>query len=305
MTQVEANQVNHDSELLVNTLCQHEFVVLPTRGNGSYIAVRTYQNHGAVCCDILVFRLVKETGIALRREVTLLIQTLKHLQSQLPDSPHHLNSNFQSHAISFLGKKAHVLTYSTTQPLYCQMVPLILYQTDDFLSSIRDHVTAYPAQVMHTNNLDEFLTQNLPQRTFSSDTQSPNVQELKKSYQKLGLSLIMFPLFLGLSGILASLGLFPIALITLTLGIVGPIILLHRATKLFEHFRIKNMIPVQAAQPLETSTLQNHQDEIQSETLPSLVPSSSPTSTPDKANTELAIFPPHRRRKQKSEVFNK
>lgn len=301
MTPVEVNQSNQNPETLVTTLSQHEFVSLSTMGDSTQIAVRTYQNQGVVCCDILVFREANRTGKALQTEVALLIQTLEHLQSQLPASIHHLNSTFQSHTISFLGRKAHVLTDSTAQSLYCQMVPLILYQTDGIFPSIREQAAFYPVQVIHTSHLGEFLTHNLPQRSSPPDAQNTNVHELKESNQKLGLSLILFPLFLGLSGILASLGFLPIALVTLALGILGPVILIHRATKSFEQFRIRNMIPVQAAQPLRTSNLQSNQDAIESETLPHLRPTHPPTSAPDVTNNESARVPSHRGRMEKSE----
>jgi hypothetical protein len=304
MTQIEVNQANQLSETLVNTLSQHEFVALPTRVDDTHIAVRTNQNRGVICCDILVFRQVNKMGKALRREVALLVQMLENLQSQLPDNPHYLHSTFHSHAISFLGKKAHVLTNNAEQPLYCQMVPLLLYQTDEFLPSIRERATAYPVQVLQTNHLDEFLTQNLPRRTTPPNTQNVGVHQLKHSYRNLGLSLIIFPLFIGITGILASLGLLPIALVSLVLGILVPLYLLHRATKAFEAFRIQNVIPVQAAQPNRTSTFLSHQEVVQSETQPPLESTHPAASSSDEVSEELATVSMFQRRNQKPEVQN-
>jgi len=256
MTQNEVNRNGHGSTDGIQALLrQYEFVPLPKREDGTHLAVRNYHIQDVVCCDILVYREITEMSTTFRDEVTLLIQALSDLQTQLPNAPYQLNSTFQSHAISLLGKKAHVLTDESGHTVWCQMIPILLYYSDENLPPFIERATAYPAQLIHHSHLDGFLTQNFPKRTSQPSTSQKNIKYLRRSIRNFSLIIILLPLLVGFSGILISLGLFSSALVTILLGILGPAFLLKNATSSFKQFQIHNTIPINAIERLPGTTL--------------------------------------------------
>lgn len=261
MTQNAADAPSEDSiSDIQGILHQHNFVSLPTRADGTQLAVRNYDEQGVVCCHLLVFREINETSKALREEATQLIQALSELQTALPDNPHYLNSTFQSHAIRLCGKKAQVLTDQIGQPLYCQIIPLLLYPPGVYLPSIRERATAYPAQVLPQNQMNAYLNQHLFPRLCQTKTPHKRIQYLRKSFRMLGLSFLFLPLLIGLTGIFLALTLLLPALFTILLCILGPVLLLRKALSSFNKFQLHTAIPILTTKPvsahLRTSKIQ-------------------------------------------------
>jgi hypothetical protein len=251
MTQNAADEPSEDSiSDIQGILHQHNFVSLPTRADGTQLAVRNYDEQGVVRCDLLVFREINETSKALCKEATQLIQALSELQTELPDNPHYLNSTFQSHAIQLCGKKAQVLTDQIGQPLYCQIIPLLLYPPGVCLPSIREHATAYPAQVLPQNQMNAYLNQNLSPRLCQIKTPQKRIQYLRKSFQMFGLSFLFLPLLIGLTGIFLALTLLLPALFTILLCILEPVLLLRKTLSSFNKFQLHTAIPILTTKPV-------------------------------------------------------
>ncbi len=266
MNQTNTNRVHpHPTGNLQAILRRHEFVSLPTRDEGTHLAIRTYGVQGVVCCDILVYRKINRMGKALLNEVINLNHALSDLQTQFPTNPHLLNSAFQSHLISFLGKRAHVLTDESGAPIYCQIVPVLIYHTETYVPSIRERARAYPAQLIHLSHFEEFLTQKISKRSYQLDNSNNAVQYLRKSYRNLGITLILLPLLFGLSGVLIGLELLSIGLITILVSILGLAVLLQKATKYFKQFKILNTIPVLTTEQTQILASHTKQTEIPSE----------------------------------------
>jgi hypothetical protein len=267
-------------------LSRLEFMSQPSRGKGIQLAVRNYEYKGIDCYDILVYKKVNERGNTLQEDVNYLLQTLTDLQRELPIHPHHLNPRLQSQAISFLRKKAFILTNKSRQPVHCQMIPLLLYHSDVSPPSIRQRATTYPVQIIHHSHLEEFLTQNLPKRVLCANNSSENYSFLKRSFRDLGFLLILVPVVIGLSGILIGLNLLLIAVISILTGILGSVILIRKATRSFKQFQYQNAIPVIQTLLQQTSTPHINQTELNSDsfsaiedahiTSPSFVIRSSP-----------------------------
>jgi hypothetical protein len=266
MTQSNVNRTNGSPvSSLESILSRHEFVPQPSRSKGIQLAVRNYRYQGVDCYDILVYKQVNEGGNILHEGVNHLLQTLSDLQRELPINPHHLNPRLQSQAISFLRKKAFVLTNESRQPVCCQMIPLLLYQSDDSLPSIRERAIAYPVQIIHHGQLEEFLTQNLPKRALCPNNSNKDLSFLRRSFRNLGFLLILVPVAIGLSGILIGLKLLHIALISILIGILGSVILVRKATGSFKQFQQQNAIPVIQTILQQTCTPHINQTELDSD----------------------------------------
>ncbi|MFW9934191.1 MAG: hypothetical protein ACFFDU_01495 [Candidatus Thorarchaeota archaeon] len=251
MTQNAVDVSSEDSiSDIQRILHQHNFVALPARADGTQLAVRNYDTQGLVRCDLLVFREINETSKALRKEATRLIQALSELQTELPDNPRHLNSTFQSHAIRLCGKKAQVLTDQVGQPLYCQIIPLLLYPPGVYLPSIHERATAYPAQVLPQNQMNEYLNQNLSPQLCQTKTPHKRIQYLRKSFRMLGLSFLFLPLLIGLTGIFLAFTLLLPALFTILLCILEPVLLLRKALSFFNKFKLHTAIPILTTKPI-------------------------------------------------------
>ncbi len=289
MIESNVNSTNGLQEASLETILSRlEFVSQPSRGKGIQLAVRNCEYRGVDCYDILVYKQVNERGKTLQEDVNNLLQTLSDLQRELPSNPHYLNPLLQSQAISFLRKKAFVLTNKSRQPIRCQMIPLLLYQSDDSLPSIRERATAYPVQIIHHGHLEEFLTQNLPKRVLCLNNSHENLSFLKRSFRNLGFLLILVPVAIGLSGILIGLKLILIGLISILIGILGSVFLVRKATGAFKQFQQQNAIPVIQTMLQQTSTPHINQTELDSNpfstledtliTSPSIAIRSSPES---------------------------
>jgi hypothetical protein len=251
MTQNAADELSEDSiSDIQGILHQHSFVSLPTRADGTQLAIRNYDEQGVVRCDLLVFREINETSKVLHKEATQLIQALSELQTELPDNPHYLNSTFQSHAIRICAKKAQVLTDQIGHPLYCQILPLLLYSPGVCLPSIRERAAAYPAQVLHQNQMIAYLNQNLSPRLWQIKTPHKRIQYLRKSFRMFGLSFLFLPLLIGLTGIFLALTLLLPALFTLLLCILEPVLLLRKTLNSFNKFQLHTAIPILTTKPV-------------------------------------------------------
>jgi hypothetical protein len=249
------------------TLCRHEFVILPSKGQDIRLAVRNYDYKGVDCYDILVYKQVNGRGSALQKDANSLLQTLSDLQRQLPRNPHHLNPRLQSHTISFLRKRAFVLTNDSQKPVRCQMIPLLLYQSEDTLPAIHERGAVYPIHIIHQGQLEDFLAQKLPKRVQHSNNSNENLSFLKRSFRNLGSLLILIPIAIGLSGILIGLKLIHIAIFTILISILGGVIVFRKATASFHQFQQQNTIPVIQAMLQPTGTPHVTQMEITSNPL--------------------------------------
>ncbi len=258
MTRKNVNVTNLNSASTAQSiLLRHDFSFLSTRDDGTQIVTRNYECQGVACCDILVYRSVLKEKGPLRNAVRSLIQALSDLQSQLQEDSHQLIPQFQRHSINFFRKKASVLTNESRHPISCQIIPLLLYQTEDALPSIRDRATAYPVQLIHLDHLEEFLIQNFPKRELAPKTSYKRFQFLRRSYRNLGITILLLPIVLGLSGILLGLQLILFAFLTTLFGVLGMIILLRRATSSFTQFQVLNAIPVYTTKSSPQTPAQN------------------------------------------------
>ena len=290
MTQSQVNGVSQSSNINLQTvLRQHNFVSLPSRSDGVQLAVRNYDDQGVVCCDILVYREINGKGKALHDEVTLLVQTLSNLQSQLLNDVTHLFSTIQRYSISFLGKKAHVLTTESSQPVYCQMIPILVHQSEEYLPSIRERTRAYPAQVIHYSHFDKFLTNNLPSRVPLTSPVNTSTQALRSSYRSLGLALILVPLCIGLSGIFLALEMVPFALMAILTSVLGPALLLRKGARAFTQFQLQNVIPIQSAEP-PSPRIPNIEEPTDSSTPPSQTEDSPPSPSSTWTLNHVAVY---------------
>jgi hypothetical protein len=255
MTQSEANQVSSQSINGIQAILhRHSFKSLPIREDGTQIAIRTDDTHDVLYCDILVFKQIKETNKVLREEFSSFIYTLSDLQARHPSSFQFLNPAFHIHTISFLGKKAHVLRNKSGHPVCCQIIPFLVYHSDEFLPSIQERATVHPVQIIHISLINDFLINHIPKQVYSHQSSEKNVQYLRGSYRNLGLTLILSPFLMGLSGILSSLGLSPFAWITFLLGLIGAIGLLRKATNSFKKFQVCHTIPIRTTGQIPPTT---------------------------------------------------
>lgn len=300
----EVNRVSQrPTDELQQILRKYDFVSLPTRGNSIQLAVRNNDKQGVVYCDVLIYQEINGAGKALREEATTLVDTISYLQTTLPCNPQSLHSTFQSHAISFFGKKAHVLTTKTGQALCCQMTALLISRSDDFIPSIKDRVTASPAHIIHYSQLEDFLNQNLPKGASHQNKPSASIDHLQASYRLLGLTFLLIPFIIGLTGVCISIGSLLLALLASLLGVLGSVFLIRKALGAFNQFQLNNSIPVQTVQPLVVRDSQPLQAESDLE-LPSLQDILQPVSPP--ATLWLPGVSPTRsskRRKVKSAVI--
>ncbi|MFX1317985.1 MAG: hypothetical protein ACFE9D_00980 [Promethearchaeota archaeon] len=273
-------------------LHQCDFVSLPTRGDGTQVAVRNHEHQGVVCCDLLVYREFNGAGKALQKEVTALVETLSHLQTTLPSNPQSLHSTFQSHTISLFGKKAHVLATPNGHMVHCQMTAVLINQSDDFIPSVSDRASASPAHIIHHSQLDAFLAQHLPTHLSQHPGPSSTIHHLRTSYQMFGLAFLLIPVIIGFTGISISLGLLPLALLTGLLGVLGCVLLLRKARGAFTQFQLHNSIFVQTVQLQTLQTTQPIQTEVALEMAPQqeiTQPVSSPTTLWSTANRFLYL----------------
>jgi hypothetical protein len=109
------------------------------------------------------------------------------------------------------------------------------------------------------------------QRTFQADNP---FHQLRKSYRTFGLALILLPLLLGLSGVIWGLGQNPLAILTVLIGIFGPVLLTRKAYTAFHRFRLQHSISI----PVPLSLIHP---------LPNLVEPASEIQSQNEAEIEL------------------
>lgn len=266
MTQQNSKTTNSPTQSqILAILNRHEFSLLSEKDDGTRIAIRNYKFRGVICCDILVYN--KIFGNSLQKATESLSQILANLQNQLQNNPHLLHSQFQSHSITFLRKKASVITNETRHPLSCRIIPVLLYQTEQSLPSIQDRVKAYPISLIHVEKFEQFIIQNFPKQKYTIRKSNNRFDSLRRSYRNLGISVLLLPLVLGLSGIFLSFELIPIAILTSLFGVLGVILILRQATNAFNQFKAQNSISIHSAKSEQT----NDQIRIQTQ-LPCLLP---------------------------------
>ena len=257
MTTVNEEQTGNIQE----TVQHHAFVSLPTGVDGTHRAYRIYDNPGVVCCDFLLYRTSNGRGGALRNEATLLLQNLSQLHAQLQSHPPPLSPPIYCHAITFLGKKAYVLANEYGQFMSIRLMPLLIIDSESRMSTQQALPLIHPAHVVPISSLNQYLANNYSKRNQRvSQIDNPFCQ-LRKSYRFLGLALILLPLLLGLSGVFWGLGLSPLAILMVLVGILGPVFLSRKALKAFHHFQHQHTISV--SQPkLITNTYSDDTDSL-------------------------------------------
>ena len=129
MTQNNVKTPNLSSASSIHAILnRHEFSVLSKIDDGIQLATRNYDFRGVACCDILVYKEILCKKNHLRGAVKSLIQVISSLQDPLQNNPHQLIPQVQSRSISFLRKKATILTNERYYPISCQIIPLLLFQ---------------------------------------------------------------------------------------------------------------------------------------------------------------------------------
>lgn len=244
------NQVSTSD--LQQLLHQLEFVPLLTGADGTKLALRNYDTHGVNCRDFLVFREINGKSEALRDEATLLFQNITHLQTLLLHTPHHLSSDLQCHAITFLGKKAYLLIHESGKLVTCRFFPLLIQFASNNRLSGNELGSVYPSHIVQATGVESYLKKNYPKSIHNSSTSETVVQPIRQSYRHLGLALMLFPIFLGLAGVFWALDLPLITLLLLFTGIVGPLLLLKKAKDSFKQFHLQTTITVPVPDPLPT-----------------------------------------------------
>lgn len=264
-------------------LTRQEFKVLPTRINGAQLALHFTDNYGVVCCDILIYREVTKEGRALDEEATYLFQSLGQLQTLLCSHAHHIDPSIQSHAISFLGKKAYLLTNNAKRLINCRLHPLLILIPSQIPPSPKDLASVYPLHVLQAAELESYLTKVLSTKGTDLASSRTKFQSLRKAYRFLGSALILLPLLLGLSGILLGSGLSLLAALFALAGALGPLFLLRGARSAFQQFQFIQSITIFPPTTLQTI----HSDP---KGRPRILLKSSPMSTPQATSIDLPVI---------------
>ena len=255
MTTVNEEQISD----IQDTFQHHAFVSLPTGVDGTHRAYRIYENPGVVCCDFLLYRTSNERGGALRNEATLLHQNLSQLHAQLQSHPPPLSPPIYCHAITFLGKKAYVITDENGQFVSIRLMPLLIIDAEPHMNTQHDLTSIPPAHIVPISSLNQYLSNNYRKRNQNSPQFNNPFSQLRKSYRFFGLALILLPLLLGLSGVFLGLGLSPFAVLMMLVGISGPVFLSRKALKAFHQFQHQHTISISRPK-LITNTYPDHID---------------------------------------------
>ncbi len=241
----EVKRVNQPRSTDIQQILQEQdFVPLPTGVDGTQLTVRKYDIQDVVCCDFLVYRELQGKGETLSNEVPLLIQAISQLQTQLQSPTLHLNPKTQSQTITFLGKKAYILTDESGHLLECRIYPLFISHSSTNPEVFQDSTSVFAPPIIQVNQLATYLTQNIIQSDTKLHPLEGTFRPLQRAYQYLSLALICFPFLLGLSGILWGLGLVLLGIPIMLCGLFAPILLLRKALNAFHRFRLQHSIKV-------------------------------------------------------------
>ncbi|MFW9831560.1 MAG: hypothetical protein ACFFD8_07270 [Candidatus Thorarchaeota archaeon] len=227
-----------------------EFVTLPKGIDGTTFAYRHYSAHGAFCCDFLVIRELNEKSGALRNEAALLIHYLNEIQTQINTTPHHIFPCLQSHVISFLGKKAYLITHESGQLAKVRIFPLLINWLNQTQPTDFKHTSVHPSHLVDYTELEQYVTEYFPKLDLIQNSPEATIRPLKRSYRYLGLAIFLLPFLIGLSGICWALGLSLITASLLLTSFVVPIVLLKKAQTTFNQFHVLTSIAVIVPQPL-------------------------------------------------------
>ena len=205
-----------------------------------------------VCCDFLVIRIVTKEGRALIEEATNLFRSLEKLPSMLCEPSHPISSDIQSHPISFLGKKAYMLSNEAKQLVNCRLHPLLLIPPTLLPPSPKILALIQPIQVLHTSALESYLSQ-IRSLQFS-DEKNPHrsFKYLRRAYDNLSLAGVFFTLLFGLSGILWGMNQTLLTLLLAIGGIFTPALFLCRARSNFRQFQLCHSITIHSPTALRT-----------------------------------------------------
>jgi hypothetical protein len=237
---------------ILGQLERQEFKVLPIRIDGAKVALHISQTESVVCYDILVFREVTQEGRALNEEATCLFHSLGKLQSLLCDHPRHISPTIQNHTISFLGKKAHLLSNETGHLITCRLHPLLLTAPSQLPPSPKILASIHPIQVLHSSALESYLSKILSTQCSTESDPTNSFQYLRKAYDKLGIARIAFIFLLGLSGVIWGISLSLLAPFLALGGVLTSVILLRRARSVFRQFQRCHSFIVQSPTALRT-----------------------------------------------------
>jgi hypothetical protein len=250
---------------LQQVLSRYDYLPLPARVDGTQLALRKYDAQGFVHCEVLAYRETKETGENLQTEVTKFIHILSQLRTELQRYPQSLCPTFQSPSISLFRKKAHVLTTESGHVLRCQITPLLIVRSDDFLPSVSDRAFAAPIVLVHSNQLDNVLIQQVRQVPHPHDLGS-STERLRRAFRNLGIVILLLPFIIGCAGFFLGIQSLPLVFLTILLGTLGSVSLLRKAMNNFTHFQSQNLIPIQSVHPIGGNESQLIQSELALET---------------------------------------
>ena len=215
------------------------------------MAFHTSQDDRGVCCDFLVFQIVTKEGRALFEEATNLFHSLEKLSSALCDPSHHNNSDFQSHPISFLGKKAYLISNEIGQLMNCRLHLLLLIPSTHLAPSPKILAVIQPIQVLHISALESYLTQ-IRSVQFSDEDPNRSFKYLRSAYDTVSLAQILFAILLGLSGIMWGMNQLLVALLLVIGGVFTLALLFRRARANFHRFQLCHSFTVQSPTALRT-----------------------------------------------------
>jgi hypothetical protein len=160
----------------------------------------------------------------------------------------------------------------------------LVVDSESLMSSQIDLASISPTHVVPTANLNQYLADNFDKANQSSFQVGNPFHQLQKSFRSLGLALILLPLLLGLSGVFWGLNLSPLAILLVLAGVLGPVLLTHRASKAFYQFRHENSISIPLPRlitntepdPIELTFEIQSQNEVQPEPLPEVLAPQTP-----------------------------
>lgn len=223
---------------------RHGFVTLSTGLDGIRLAVLNYDSNGTACCDVLAYRKINGEGMTLKDEVTLLSQALPQIRQQLHHHPHLLSPAFHHKAISFLGKKVHILCDGAGRPLRCRLQPLILLPERNNPQSTEYNSNPQSLPSVPINQLDQYLAQHFTENNIGLPPVGTWLSPLRRSYKLLGgIPLIIFPL-MGLAGLLFSFEWTSLGIMVAIFAGLIPIILLLAAIGSFRDFQRQNAFTI-------------------------------------------------------------
>ena len=233
-------------------LARQGFEVLPIRIEDARVAYHTSHDERGVCCDLLVFQVVTKEGRALFEEATALFRSLEKLPPLLCESSHRINPNFRSHTISFLGKKAFLLSNETEQLLKCRLHPLLLIQPTHLAPSPGILAAIQPIQVLQISALDSYLTQISSSQLSEEESPNHSFKYLRRAYDDMSIAGILFALLIGLSGIMWGMNQFLVTLLLAFGGIFTPALILRRAKSNFRQFQLHHSFTIQSPTAIRT-----------------------------------------------------